>query len=377
MCLQLSTCCLPLWDLLLRAFSRTARCLPWLTCLLSLLGSGLAQADECSVAVPGQVFCDDFQDGRLLDSAPRSWFPAFGPETLVRAESESLALSGTNAAGASIGGPSSDVIFEGTSLRTQVRLRDGPVVGAAVRWNDIEDISYFTFLSEDEVGIGLGGNIVILERKPVDFNVAETDVLIQLDAFDDEISLWAWPADEPMPSEPTLTAPGVGVSEGRFFLWTSYNDDTPAPVAADFRFVQLATQSIHYQRPIGDCNSDGVLDSTDLNCVSNLPERDAVLNALDALPGDLDGDGVVGFEDFVVLSMNYGGTSDSYVHGNVDLRNGVDFADFIALSANYGKTVERTVSVPEPCGNVPFLLATFTFLRAVRPRVGKERSRLI
>ena len=49
----------------------------------------------------------------------------------------------------------------------------------------------------------------------------------------------------------------------------------------------------------GDCNSDGVVDATDLACVSSIPERDIVLAELNTLPGDLDGNGGRRFRRFL------------------------------------------------------------------------------
>lgn len=85
----------------------------------------------------------------------------------------------------------------------------------------------------------------MLAQTPVDFDVSEEDVLIQLDVFEDTISFWAWPADEQMPDAPTLTAEGQSVASGRIFLWTGKSTAGPGtPVEGAFRFVHLATASI-------------------------------------------------------------------------------------------------------------------------------------
>lgn len=99
----------------------------------------------------------------------------------------------------------------------------------------------------------------------------------------------------------------------------------------------------------GDCNEDGSLNADDLSCVASIADRDAVLGALNALPGDLDGDGAVGFPDFLVLSANFGSAEGSYAEGNIDLDGGIGFPDFLALSANFGKTA-AAAAVPEPTG---------------------------
>lgn len=88
----------------------------------------------------------------------------------------------------------------------------------------------------------------------------------------------------------------------------------------------------------GDCTEDGLLTSDDLACVTHIEERDAVLDAVDTLPGDLDGSGGVAFADFLVLSNNFGKDVASYSDGDIDLNGAVDFADFLVLSNNFGAT---------------------------------------
>ena len=53
---------------------------------------------------------------------------------------------------------------------------------------------------------------------------------------------------------------------------------------------------------VGDCNGDGVVDLNDLSCACSggLGE---VLTVLDLQTGDFDGDGLVGFTDFLQLSV--------------------------------------------------------------------------
>lgn len=66
--------------------------------------------------------------------------------------------------------------------------------------------------------------------------------------------------------------------------------------------------------------------------------------------GDLNGDGTVGFTDFIVLSTNFGAAVGSYEEGDIDCGGSVDFADFIVLSTNFGNAVPQAASVPEPSG---------------------------
>ena len=91
----------------------------------------------------------------------------------------------------------------------------------------------------------------------------------------------------------------------------------------------------------------------------NLQERDAVLAALNSLPGDLDGDMAVAFADFLVLSQNFGKANASYAEGNIDLLGGVEFHDFLILSSNFGTTPSQVIGTPEP---LSVSLALFGFM---------------
>jgi hypothetical protein len=54
-------------------------------------------------------------------------------------------------------------------------------------------------------------------------------------------------------------------------------------------------------------------------------------------PGDTNGDGVVNFNDFIVLSNNFGiATSDGAADGDFNADGRVDFADYVILSNNFG-----------------------------------------
>lgn len=122
--------------------------------------------------------------------------------------------------------------------------------------------------------------------------------------------------------------------------------------------------------PIGDCNEDGSVNAADLTCVSTIEERDHVLGALNTLVGDLDGNGDVGFVDFLALSANFGSEAGTYAEGNVDLSGGVGFTDFLALSANFGQSANTlgtnpSASVPEPNGFMLISIATM-LLAAMR-----------
>ena len=67
--------------------------------------------------------------------------------------------------------------------------------------------------------------------------------------------------------------------------------------------------------------------------------------------GDIDGDGSVGFSDFLILSSNFGTDVASHEQGDLDCGGSVEFADFLVLSNAFGTTVgAEASSVPEPSG---------------------------
>jgi hypothetical protein len=114
-----------------------------------------------------------------------------------------------------------------------------------------------------------------------------------------------------------------------------------------------------------DCNGDGVVDAADLQCACSAGIRNDLLAALDLMEGDLDGDGEVGFPDFLTLSANFGQAAD-YSIGDIDCSGTVDFADFLVLSANFGQTA-AIAAVPEP--NSAALLGPLCLMMFLRRRL--------
>ena len=94
-----------------------------------------------------------------------------------------------------------------------------------------------------------------------------------------------------------------------------------------------------------DCNGDGLLTVEDLNCASP-DDLAAALSAVGLLQGDANGDGEVGFADFLALSSNFG-EAGSYTQGDFDRNGQIEFGDFLLLSANFGTTLDA-IPVPEP-----------------------------
>jgi hypothetical protein len=125
-----------------------------------------------------------------------------------------------------------------------------------------------------------------------------------------------------------------------------------------------------------DCNRDGTVDIRDMNCACSGDLGEAVLSAIDSMPGDLNGNGSVSFADFLKLSKNYGGEG-SYTDGDLNCDGDIGFADFLILSENYGAGVSlgniiqgptKITAVPEPDAFGSALMLLPVVLVAVRRR---------
>ena len=56
------------------------------------------------------------------------------------------------------------------------------------------------------------------------------------------------------------------------------------------------------------------------------------------LPADVDGDGEVGFSDFLILADNFGSDVEPGTLGDIDGNGTVEFADFLVLADSFGDT---------------------------------------
>jgi len=83
------------------------------------------------------------------------------------------------------------------------------------------------------------------------------------------------------------------------------------------------------------------------------------------IPGDIDGDGTVGFPDFLILSNSFGQTVEAGTMGDFDGDGSVAFPDFLVLSNNFGQSA--AVAIPEP-SSVRLLGMAVLFVGLLRRR---------
>ncbi len=77
---------------------------------------------------------------------------------------------------------------------------------------------------------------------------------------------------------------------------------------------------------------------TPITNTARSPADEPCGRAEQANPGDLDGDGNVGFRDILRLSSNFDNTHASRADGDLDADGVVGFADFVILADNFGVT---------------------------------------
>ena len=126
----------------------------------------------------------------------------------------------------------------------------------------------------------------------------------------------------------------VGIENDRF-----------VPVALEGAGAEFTDLASNILTIVNDPLVDGYFDTT-LNIV--MPGAFQAPSPL-RLPGDVDGDGEVAFEDFLILSENFGTDVERYTLGDLNGDGTVQFPDFLILSGNFGQTrTAQAASVPEP-----------------------------
>ena len=179
------------------------------------------------------VFYDDFSDGNL-----DAWTPYEATTALV--ENDSLVISRAGFAAIDVDG----LVLEDISLRTQLRIHNwGAITGIGVLLRDSPADGYWSYITPDgECGFGTVDGTTIASAD-TDFDVTQEDLMVQLDAIGNQLSLWVWRPTESMPVEPLVSAEDSTIQMGGVRLWI--NDlNTSDRVEGAFRFVHVADAHI-------------------------------------------------------------------------------------------------------------------------------------
>ncbi len=272
-------------------------------------------------ALAETVVFDDFSDGSATDGEPARWSMAFGGTQTV--EDGSLVITALSPTF-----PASRLVtpianFTDISVRTQMRLLEGEMIGFGVRYNPDGDDrgTYGGFIDGDMAVIGIGGNAgELFAEAPIDLDVKNEDVMLQFDVFGDSLELWVWPVGAAMPAAPTATAVNDEELAGRMFVWASLGNSVGSESSAAFRFIHVSTTPIR-DTAVGDFNADGQLDVEDIDMLTTA----AASNPFD-LKYDLNDDQIVttGDVEIWVRDLRKTWVGDANVDGEFNTKDLVD-----------------------------------------------------
>jgi len=142
----------------------------------------------------------------------------------------------------------------------------------------------------------------------------------------------------------------------------------------------LVSVSIPIFAPIDDFVTDPIeIDVT----LAGLIEATGIkmITVMNMLPGDVDGDGDVDFQDFLALQIGFGTTSGAdKSDGDLDGDGDVDFQDFLVLQVNFGNSTDALgvggglggSAVPEPGTLILLGVGFLGLVPVIRKRLRKR-----
>lgn len=208
--------------------------------VFSFACSSPAQADP--------IVRDTFDDGSVSDGTPATWtvvLPQF-PGTLDAASGDLIMTPSSRAIVASI----AELEREDVSIRAQARILESSPSGSGVellaRGDRATVDAYLAGLDDEGFAyVGRSGDdLPAFASTNTDLRLLEEDVILQFDVFGTELSMWAWKAGEPMPTEPLLSATDGSLTSGEFgFDYFAYEPTSPLGSAV-YRYVHVASTHI-------------------------------------------------------------------------------------------------------------------------------------
>jgi hypothetical protein len=212
----------------------------------TVAAAGFLAAALCACASADTIFFDDFSDGNAADGMPVTWAPLAGFPGTFDASSGDYVLSPSNRA---IVATVPDLILGDVSIRAQARMLESPATRGGVeliaRGNIASVTGYLAGLNnEGRLYIRQTGVTDELAFAETDLRLLEEDIIMQFDAFGSSLILWAWPADEPMPAAPLITATNSSYPQGVVGIDYFSVEAIPPLGSGVFRFVHVADMPI-------------------------------------------------------------------------------------------------------------------------------------
>jgi fibronectin type 3 domain-containing protein len=123
---------------------------------------------------------------------------------------------------------------------------------------------------------------------------------------------------------------GHAVSGYNVYRSTSPGGENATPIASNVAGTTFTDTSLtpgttyYYEIAAVDSSGEGA--------------KAAEVSASTFIPGDVDGNGSVGFSDLLKLAQNYGATTATWAQGDLDGDGTVNFPDLLLLAQNYGRS---------------------------------------
>ena len=327
---------------------------------------------------------------RFFETAPQPWdpMPIVSPSEFASIDAPNVAdflpeeyrLQQLYVADEFVSVPS-NYLITGARWRTDAAL-DVPVTASAEQWIATMSTTPRAIGELDSIfAENPGDDVTMVFDGPVSWDVTHDEASEGLGAFAFDLEFQkAFPYD-PKQGNLLFDLTVVGGSErlGMDFsfpptgttqiIWTGLNGDATNQHASDDRW---GGHVVEYTFESVDCNGDGLVNLRDANC-STAATVDGTLQLAGLIPGDIDGNGTVEFEDFLILSDHFGSPGE-YTDGNLDRIDNIGFTDFLILSQNFGKTSANMSAVPEPSASVLVALAVVALASNRRQSIANRKD---